>query len=123
ILVMTGEDGVDVFVDGKRYPRKTKSGQLLLTNLSTKEYRIRVSKEGFTEPDPQNVAVVKNQEQPVTFTLLATPTQATIVIQGGTPRVQVFLDDAPLGVVGEDGRFSRSDIKPGSHTLRFELEG
>jgi len=47
IVVLTGEDGVDVFVDGKKYRNQTARGGLVRIQRAPKEYHIRVAKPGF----------------------------------------------------------------------------
>ncbi len=55
VVVMTGQDGVDVFINDLPYRRKTDHGQVRIP-LKVGEYTIRVHKTGFIDPPPQSVA-------------------------------------------------------------------
>ncbi len=49
IVVLAGEDGVDVFVDGKKFRNPTSRGGQLRIQRAPKEYHVRVAKQGFQE--------------------------------------------------------------------------
>jgi tetratricopeptide (TPR) repeat protein len=125
VLVVTGEDDVTVVVDGRTYPRKTTAGQIRITNLASQSHAVRVSKDGFTAPDEQIIDVAKGQEAIVRFALVPVQKTASLSIRQMMPGVQVFLDDSPtaLGTVTAAGTLSRADITPGSHALRFVMDG
>ncbi len=125
VLVVTGEDDVTVVVDGRTYPRKTTAGQIRITNLASQSHAVRVSKDGFTTSDEQIIDVAKGQEAIVRFALVPVQKTASLSIRQMMPGVQVFLDDSPtaLGTVTAAGTLSRADIPPGSHALRFVMDG
>jgi serine/threonine-protein kinase len=122
ILVMTKENDVTVVVDDKTYARKTANGQVRLTNLSTEPHRIRVIKDGFLTPDEQIVEVRKGQESVLRFDLAPVQRMATLQVRQLLPGAQVFIDDRSLGTMPPGGALS-ADVQPGSHVLRFVLEG
>ncbi|MFZ0731893.1 MAG: protein kinase [Candidatus Sulfotelmatobacter sp.] len=123
LLVTTGQDGTDVFLDGKPYPRKTQAGQLRIPNLKTQQHTIRVHKDGFKDPADQAIAISKGQEAAVRFALEALPKMATLSLDHLPAGTQIALDDAPLGQVNPDGSLSRSGISPGQHTVSFAVPG
>jgi hypothetical protein len=125
VLVVTGEDDVTVVVDGRTYPRKTTAGQIRITNLASQWHTVRVSKDGFTAPDEQGIEVAKGQEAILRFALAPVQKTASLSIRQMMPGVQVFLDDSPtaLGTVTAAGTLARADIPPGSHALRFVMDG
>jgi eukaryotic-like serine/threonine-protein kinase len=125
VLVVTAEDDVIVVVDGRPYARKTVNGQVRITNLASQSHTIRIAKDGFSTPQEQSVDVVKGQEAIVRFELVPVLKTATLSIRQMIPGVQVFLDDSPtaLGTVTAAGTLSHSDIGPGSHVLRFVMDG
>jgi serine/threonine-protein kinase len=117
LLVVTGEDGATVLLNGKAYPRATKHGQLVIANLTPKRYTVSVAKNGFEAPASQGVDILKGQGAKLVFVLQAAPTVASLVIAGATPSAVVLLDGSHLGTVQQDGTFSASNIKPGPHTI------
>jgi hypothetical protein len=117
LLVVAGEDGATVLLNGRKYPRTTKHGQLVIANLEPKRYTVSVFKEGFQNAPPQEVNVQKGQGAKLIFALQPVPAVASLVIAGATPLAQVLLDGKPLGATQQDGSFSASNIKPGTHTV------
>jgi serine/threonine-protein kinase len=117
LLVVAGEDGATVLLNGKKYPRTTKHGQLVIANLAPKQYTVSVVKEGFQAAPAQDVNVQKGQVTKLVFALQPAPTVASLVIAGATPLAEVMLDGKALGKIQQDGSFSASNIRPGSHTI------
>lgn len=123
VLVTTGQDDTDIFLDGRPYPRKTQGGQLRIPNLKTQQHTIRVHKDGFQDPADQTVAISKGQESALRFTLVALPKMATLSLDHLPQGTQIALDDTPLGQVNPDGSLSRAGISPGQHTVSFAVPG
>jgi len=123
LLVVTGEDKAQVFLDGQLYKRQTKAGQLLITNLSPKKYAVRVAKSGFQEVAEESVTLKKGQQSRLTFKLVALPKLATLSIQGGVPGTEVRVDQESIGNVQGDGSFHAASILPGDHVLELRKEG
>jgi serine/threonine-protein kinase len=117
LLVVAGQDGATVLVNGKPYPRLTRHGELVIANLAPKQYSVSVVKDGFQQAPAQNVSIVKGQASKLVFALEAVPTAATLVIAGAMPSTNVLLDGVSLGLVQQDGSFTASNIKPGQHTI------
>jgi tetratricopeptide (TPR) repeat protein len=122
LLVLTGEDGVHVFLNGKEYRRQTQRGQLRIPNLDLNDYSIRVSKTGFLDAAEQRVAIKKGEESKLEFQLRPVPRMASLSIQGALPGAQVFLDQERIGAVQDDGSFTASSVPPGDHALELRKE-
>ena len=121
VLVMTGEDNVTVFLNGQKYSRLTRRGQVRITR-EPKEYRVRVVKEGFQEEPEQVARIRKGEESKLEFKLRPLPVVASLSIRGATPGAQVLLDQNPIGTVQPDGRFSSSGVSPGEHTIELRKD-
>lgn len=121
LLVMTGEDNVTVFLNGQKYSRLTRRGQVRITR-EPKEYRVRVVKEGFQEEPEQVAQIRKGEESKLEFKLRPLPVVASLSIRGATPGAQVLLDQNPIGTVGPDGSFSSSGLSPGEHTIELRKD-
>lgn len=121
LVVVTNEDNVTVFLDGQRYPRPTRRGQLRITR-APKRYRVKVAKAGFEDEPEQTVEVRKGDEVKVAFKLRAAPRLASLSIRNATPGAEVLIDQVSLGTIGADGSFQSSNISPGEHTLELSKE-
>jgi hypothetical protein len=119
LLIVTGEDGVKVFLNGKEYRRATQKGQLRIQNLDLKPYTVRIAKDGFLEAPTQTAEIHKGEEAKLEFHLQPMPRVASLAIQGALPGAQVLLDESPIGTVQDDGSFTASSVSPGSHMLEL----
>ena len=117
LLVVTHEDGVKVFLNGKVQPKLTRDGQLRIPNLVPKEYVIAVDKPGFQETASETTVIRKGEQSTVMFSLKPVPRFASLAIRGAYPGTQVFLDDKPVGTVQPDGTLSLQSIIPGDHAI------
>jgi serine/threonine-protein kinase len=122
LLVVAGEDGATVLVDGRKYPRTTRHGQLVIANLEPRQYQVAVVKEGFQAVPQQEVNIQKGQEAKLVFSLQPVPTLASLVIAGATPSAEVLLDGKSLGTIQQDGSFSVSNVNPGPHTIGLKKD-
>ena len=122
LVVVTGEDGVRIFLNGKEYRRQTQRGQLRIPNLEVKDYAVGVTKDGFLEAPEQHASVHKGEEIKLEFKLQPTPKVASLVIQGATPGSKVFLDQNSIGEVQDDGGFTASGVPPGDHTIELRKD-
>jgi len=117
LLVVAGQDGATVLLNGKPYPRLTRHGQLVIANLPPKQYAVSVVKDGFQQAPAQNVDILKGQASKLIFELQPAPSAASLAIAGAMPQTDVLLDGVSLGAVQQDGSFTASNIKPGAHTI------
>ena len=121
VIVMTGQDGVDVYIDKTLYRRKTERGQVRIP-LKVGEYAIRVHKTGFIDPPPETVSVKKAEESAIEFKLEPAPEIATLQIQGALAGTMVYLDKDLAAAIGNDGNANISTVKPGEHTIELRRE-
>jgi hypothetical protein len=124
LVVLTGEDDADVFINNQKYKRQTSHGQIRLPNLKTGSYTIRVAKDGFIAPPSQTVQIKKGEEARVAFQLKPQPPPpASLAISGGQPGTQVLIDGQPVATVGIDGMASASNINAGDHQIELIHDG
>lgn len=120
-IVMTGQDGVQVFINNLPYRRTTDHGQVRVP-LKVGEYTIRVHKPGFIDPPPQTVAVKKAEESAVEFRLEPVPEIATLQIKGALPGTMVYVDRELAAAIGNDGNANISTVKPGVHDIELRRD-
>lgn len=119
LVVLTGEDGVRVFLNGREQRRTTTRGQLRISNLPVREYAVQVAKDGFEEVPAQKVTVRKNEETKLEFRLRPVARASTLAIRGAPPGAQVLLDGREVGTVQDDGSFTHAGILPGEHQIEL----
>jgi hypothetical protein len=122
LLVIAGQDGANVFLNGKLQPQLTRAGQMRLPNLEPKDYVVQVSKSGFQDPAPQTIRIRKSEQAKLVFNLQPQPRLASLTIKGGNPGTMVLVDQAPVGTIQPDGTLSVSTINPGDHTVELRKE-
>ena len=124
LLIVTGEDKVQIFLNGQPYKFTTKAGQVRIPNLAPNDYSVRVSKPGHPEVAEQRVQVRKGEQSRLVFVLLpAVQAVASLSVQGGTPGSEVLVDQVAAGTVQADGSFHLPKVSPGEHTIEFRKEG
>lgn len=117
IMVLAGEDGAGVTINGYPHYLKTKKGATRLVGLKPGVYKLVVSKDGFESPPPQDVEVKAGEETTVQFQLKAVARMATLRLRGGAG-AQVYIDGTLAGSVAGDGTFS-IQMAPGEHTIEL----
>jgi serine/threonine protein kinase len=117
LLITTGEDDVQITIDGKPVRGATRRGQMRIPNLPPKQYTIAASKEGFQPVPEQRVTINKGDEAKVAFKMTPLPAIATLHLTGGVPGTQVAVDGKPTGTVGQDGSMAAVQVSPGTHTV------
>ncbi len=117
--IVTGENDVKIFVNGKLQDRTTRNGRALFY-LPPTSYTVRVQKDGFATLPDQTVTLTKGQEGRLEFHFASA--RATLAVHHGVLGTEVLVDDKRLGIVSADGEFSAAYIEPGRHivTLRHE---
>lgn len=121
MVVITGQDGVDVVIDDKPYRRKTDRGQVRIP-LKVGQYTIRVHKAGFIDPPPQSVDVKKAEEAAVQFRMQPAPEIATLDIKGALPGTMVYIDKDFAALVSAEGDARISNVKPGDHIVELRRD-
>jgi tetratricopeptide (TPR) repeat protein len=122
LLVVAGQDGAKVFLNGKPQQQLTQAGQLRLQNLELKDYVVQVSKSGFQDPPKQTIRVRKGEPARLVFNFQPQPSLASLTIQGGAPGTAVLVDQTPVGTIQSDGTLSVSIVNPGDHTVELRKE-
>ena len=119
LRVITGEDDVEIFLNGAAYRYKTARGRRLIY-LNPKKYEVRVAKGGFRAPAMQTVEINKGEEVRLEFEMLPLPKTATLRISNGVAGTEVWVDGQSRGVI-RSGAFT-STLEPGKHAIRLENE-
>jgi hypothetical protein len=120
LIVSTGEDDVQVFVNNKETTRKTQHGQVRIQTIGN--VNVRVAKNGFEPLAAQMAEVKKGAEVRLEFKMQPVPQLAVLQLRGATPGAAVLLDDKPVGTVGDDGALTSSGVKPGDHTVELRRD-
>jgi len=123
LLVVTGEDSVQVYLNNKLQKRTTQGGQLRIPNLAPQDYVVRVAKNGFQDVPEQQAAIHKGDVSRLKFVLTPVPHLASLTIDGAPAGMVVFLDGASLGTVPPDGRFALATVSPGDHVIELRKAG
>jgi hypothetical protein len=121
LVILTGENGVRVWVNGKEQATRTQDGRLRIPGLEIAKYAIRVEKEGFLSVPEQQASVRKGEEARLEVHLQPIPTNASLVISGGVAGAQVLIDQAAIGTILEDGSLSTS-VPTGDHVVELRKD-
>jgi len=122
LVVVTGEDGVHVWLNGKEQRRQTQKGQLRIAGLDARGYTLRVAKDGFQDTPEQQVSLRKGEEVRLEFQLRPALKVGALSLAGGIPGTEVLLDQTPIGLVRDDGGFATTNISPGDHVIELRRD-
>ena len=122
LVVVAGQNGAKVFLNGKQQRQLTQAGELRLPNLEPKDYVVQVSKSGFQDSPQQKIRIAKGQETRLIFVLQPQPRLASLTIQGGAPGTAVLVDQASVGTIQADGTLSISTVNPGDHVVELRKD-
>jgi hypothetical protein len=124
LLIVTGEDKVQIYLNNQLQNRTTQGGQLRIPNLTPKDYVVRPVKDGFQSIPPQQVATLRRGEQPrLTFKLELIPHLSSLAVVGGSAGTEVFLDGTSAGTIQPDGTFQLATVSPGDHGIELRKAG
>lgn len=123
LVVVAGEDGADVLLNGKPYRRKTERGELRIPSVKVGSYAVQVTKAGFIDPKPQTVQVKKGEEARLEFHLEPAPKFASLQVLGALPGTMILLDNNYAVSVGPDGSAAIANVKPGEHSVGLRHDG
>lgn len=121
VVLVTKQDGADVYINDHLYRRRTEAGQLRIP-LKVGFYTIRVHKSGFIDPPPATVEVKKADETALTFPMQAAPQIATLQVKGALPGTMVYIDHDFASLVSADGQATIANVKPGVHTVELRRD-
>ncbi len=122
LVVVTGQDGVQILLNGKPQKQLTHGGQVRIPSLDATDYVVQVSKKGFQDPAQQQVRIGKGEEAKLVFNLQPQPRQASLTIQGGAPGTAVFVDQNAVGTVQADGTLNVASVNPGDHMVELRKD-
>ena len=122
LLVMTGQDGAKVSLNGKVQRQLTRGGLLRVPSLEPKDYVVQVSKAGFQDPPEQKIRIRKREQSMLLFKLQLQPHLATLSIHGATPGSTVLVDQSPMGAIQPDGTLLVSTVNPGDHIVELRKD-
>ncbi len=127
LLVVAGQDGARVFLNGELQRQLTQAGQLRLPDLELKDYVVQLSKSGFQDPPQQKIRIRNGEQARLIFNLQPQPQpqprMASLTIQGGALGTSVLVDQTLVGAIQPDGTLSVSTVNPGDHTVELRKEG
>ncbi len=122
LLVTTGEDGVQVYLNNQLQKGVTKGGQMRISNLAPKNYSVRVAKNGFQTTPEQQAGIRKGDIARVNFALTPIVHAASLSIDGGAAGTSVLLDGVLLGTLQGDGKFRYPTVAPGDHAIELRRD-
>ena len=118
LQVVTGEDGVEVYIEDALFRRKTEHGQVRIS-IRAGRYPIRVHKEGFTDPPMQWVDVHKADVTQAHFEFSPSGSIAVLQIHGAQPGTTAYVDKEFAAAIGPDGSAKISNVKAGEHVIEL----
>ena len=122
LLIMTGEDGAQVYLNNQLQKGTTKNGQLQISNLAPRNYTVRVAKNGFQNPPEQQAGVRKGDLARLNFALTPISHAASLAIDAGAAGTSVILDGVVLGTLQGDGKFKYATVSPGEHVIELRRD-
>jgi Flp pilus assembly protein TadD len=122
LLVVAGQDGASVSLNGRPQRQLTRSGQLRLPNLEVKDYVVQVSKSGFQDLPPQTIRIRKGEQAKLVFNLQPKLRLASLTIQGGVPGTTVLIDQILVGTIQPDGTLAVYTVNPGDHSVELRKD-
>jgi hypothetical protein len=122
VTILTGQDGVSVYVNDKLYRRKTDRGQIRIP-LKVGTYSIRAHKDGFIDPPAQTVDVKKGDDVKLVFRFEPVPAESSLAISGAPAGSAIYIDGVQLGAANAQGQTMLAHVKPGEHVIELRAEG
>jgi hypothetical protein len=123
LLVATGEGDAQVYLNNQLQKKTTnKDGELRIPNLAPKNYTVRVAKNGFQNPQEQQISIRKGDLAKVNFTLAPVQHAASLAIDGLAAGTSVLLDGIVVGTQQADGKFRFPSVSPGDHVIELHRD-
>lgn len=125
LVILTGEDGADVYINNQKYKRRTDHGQLRLPDLKVGTYSIKVAKPGFVNPPAQTVDIKKGEEAKLTFHLEAAPQPqpASLEVSGAPVGTQILIDGTLAATTDQNGGAKIPTVVAGNHKIELKHDG
>jgi serine/threonine protein kinase len=118
LRIAAGLDLYRVELDGTPYFNAIRGGDMIISSLAPKKYRVRVSADDF-QPLETEVEVRKGNEIRLPVTLLALPRAATLIVRGTIPGTQVSIDKVQVATADTAGNLDYDKVAPGPHTIEL----
>ena len=118
-IVVHSAPGADVFLNDARRGATDANGELVLADLATGSYALRVSTRGKKDFQEQ-VEAAAGKDVRVQATLLDQPGR---IVVHSIPGAEVALDDSRRGSADANGELIVADVPPGAHVLRVSARG
>jgi hypothetical protein len=110
-----------LIVDGRPTTSSIRNGKFNL-NLEPKTYRVRIMAPGYEDSAEQSVAIHKGEPTQLKFELKPAVNTASLVIEGGTPESEVWLNGERIGTLSPAGSLIQENINPGSHPIQIRKQ-
>jgi eukaryotic-like serine/threonine-protein kinase len=110
-----------LIIDGRPNASSIRNGKFNL-NLEPKTYRVRIVAPGYEDSAEQSVAIHKGEPTQLKFELKPAVNTASLVIEGGIPESEVWLNGERIGTVSPAGSLTQENINPGSHTIQIRKQ-
>jgi hypothetical protein len=119
LRITTGQDAVNVYLNGKKYRRSTRNGELLVY-LYPDQYSVWVEKDGYRSPAAQNIAIRRGQRAHLDFSV--TPLQTAPLLVGNTTTGSgVLLDGSSAATMDLNGGVTLN-VPPRARTAALREE-
>jgi len=118
-VILAGEDGADVYLNGVKYRRQTSRGGQLRIPREPAQYSRAGRKPGFEEAPEQTIALAKGDEKKVVFKLVAPAHHRPPRSAGRDTGRAVCHRQTLVGTVQPDGSFQEQTISPAEHSIEL----
>ena len=120
LLIASNVEGAQVILNGKVQNWSLYKGRFA-GRVEPGNYTVKISKPGYAETPEQTVKVDKGDTKTLQFALTAVATKSPLVIDGGTPGAEVWIDQTSRGRLDGSGHLS-IDVPAGPHDIRLSKE-
>jgi serine/threonine protein kinase len=110
-----------LIIDGRPATSSVRNGKFNL-NLEPKTYRVRIVAPGYEDSAEQSVAIHKGEPTQLKFELKPAVNTASLVIEGGTPESEVWLNGERIGTLNSAGSLTQENIDPGNHIIQIRKQ-
>jgi hypothetical protein len=118
VRIAAGLDLYRVELDGTPYFNAIRGGDMIISGLAPRKYRVRVSADDF-QPLETEVEVRKGDEVRLPVSLLPLPQTATLIVRGTIPGTQVSIDKVRVATADATGNLDYDKVAPGAHTIEL----
>ena len=110
-----------VLINGQAQKRGLRNGNWS-RKLPPGAYAVRVTKDGYDDSGEQKIDLAKGDTKALNFNLKPTVVTSTLVIDGGTPNAEVWVDGSHAGTLNGSGSLTH-DVSPGMHNIELRRDG